>query len=125
MPYNFCNHNIFIFLKIAMIFKVDKVIIPSCIILYIFTTYIYHYIYYVLFIINFIKDLYFAPLVYATLMACDCLRALSLNYTVESLFSSYCQLGDRQLRRLYPRSLRIKVHRVHSISLLHFIASQS
>jgi len=31
MSYNFCNHNIFISLKIAVIFKVDKVIAPSCI----------------------------------------------------------------------------------------------
>jgi len=31
MPYNFCNHNIFISLKIAVIFKVDKVIAPPCI----------------------------------------------------------------------------------------------
>jgi len=30
MPYNFCNQNIFISLKIAMIFKVDKVI-TSCV----------------------------------------------------------------------------------------------
>jgi len=29
MPYNFCNHNIPISLKIAVIFKVDKVIAPS------------------------------------------------------------------------------------------------
>jgi len=28
MSYNFCNHNIFISLKIAVIFKVDKVIVP-------------------------------------------------------------------------------------------------
>jgi len=28
MPCNFCNHNIFISLKIAVIFKVDKVIAP-------------------------------------------------------------------------------------------------
>jgi len=28
MPYNFCNHNIFISLKIAVIFKVDKVVSP-------------------------------------------------------------------------------------------------
>jgi len=26
MPYNFCNHNIFISLKIAVIFKVDQVL---------------------------------------------------------------------------------------------------
>jgi len=31
MPYNFCNHNIFISLKIAVIFMVDKVIAPPCI----------------------------------------------------------------------------------------------
>jgi len=31
MPYNFCNHNILISLKIAVIFKVDKVIAPPCI----------------------------------------------------------------------------------------------
>jgi len=31
MSYNFCNHNIFISLKIAMIFKVDKIIAPLCI----------------------------------------------------------------------------------------------
>jgi len=31
MPYNFCNHNIFISLKIAVIFKVDKVIVLPCI----------------------------------------------------------------------------------------------
>jgi len=29
MPYNFCNHNIFIPLKIKVIFKMDKVIIPT------------------------------------------------------------------------------------------------
>jgi len=28
MPYNFCNYNIFTSLKIAVIFKVDKVIAP-------------------------------------------------------------------------------------------------
>jgi len=39
MPYNFCNHNIFISLKIAAIFKVDKVIAPPCI-----YTYIYMYV---------------------------------------------------------------------------------
>jgi len=31
MPYNFCNYNIFISLKIAVIFKVDEVIAPPCI----------------------------------------------------------------------------------------------
>jgi len=31
MLYNFCNHNIFISLKIAVIFKMDKVIASSCI----------------------------------------------------------------------------------------------
>jgi len=30
MPYNFCNHDIFIFLKIVIIFKVEKVIAPPC-----------------------------------------------------------------------------------------------
>jgi len=30
-PYNFCNHNIFISLKIVVIFKVDEVIAPFCI----------------------------------------------------------------------------------------------
>jgi len=36
MLYNFCNHNIFISLKIAVIFKVDKVIAPSCTSIYTF-----------------------------------------------------------------------------------------
>jgi len=40
MPYNICNQNIFISLKIAVIFKVNKVIAPSCICIYI---YIYIY----------------------------------------------------------------------------------
>jgi len=31
MSYNFCNHNIFTSLKIAVLFKVDKVIAPPCI----------------------------------------------------------------------------------------------
>jgi len=31
MPYNFCNHNISISLKIAVIFKVDEVIASPCI----------------------------------------------------------------------------------------------
>jgi len=35
IPYNFCNHNIFISLKIAMIFKVDKAIAPP------YTKYVY------------------------------------------------------------------------------------
>jgi len=33
MLYNFYNHNIFVSLKIAMIFKVNKVIAPPCIFL--------------------------------------------------------------------------------------------
>jgi len=32
MPYNFCNHNIFISLKVVVIFKVNKVIALLCII---------------------------------------------------------------------------------------------
>jgi len=59
------------------------------------------------------------------LMARDCLGALSPNCALESLISLYRQLVDRQLRRLYPRPLRIKVDHVHSVSLLHFIAPQS
>jgi len=31
MPYNFCNHNIFISLKITVIFKMNKVIASPCI----------------------------------------------------------------------------------------------
>jgi len=31
MLYNFCNHNLFISLKLAVILKVDKVIAPSCV----------------------------------------------------------------------------------------------
>jgi len=39
MPYNFCNHNIFIPLKIKVIFKMDKVITPTVYFLIYFLNY--------------------------------------------------------------------------------------